>query len=270
MMINLISPENKKKFGIYGIRNIITDKYYVGQTSETFQKRFNRHSNNLEKNRHHNEHLQRSYNKYGPDAFEFFVIKVCEDINSLDTLEESYIAEYRSKYDCYNILSGGPVMAKENNPMYGRHLSEEHKKKLSISHVGLFAGEKNNFYGADHSGKNNGFYGKHHSLEARKKMSEAKSKLYAKENNPFYGKHHTPEARAKMQNNGKHAQRKVMCVETGVIYDSIKEAAKQTNTSAKSISAVCCGSRKMANNLHWKHISKRGQYSPDGSMDDSG
>lgn len=261
-MVNLISSENKKKFGIYGIRNIITDRYYVGQTSETFQKRFNRHSNNLENNRHHNEHLQRSYNKYGSDAFEFFVIKVCEDVNSLDTLEELYIAEYRAKYNCYNILSGGPVMSKENNPMYGRHLSEEHKKKLSVSHIGLFAGEKNNFYGVDHSGKNNGFYGKHHTEEAKRKMSIAKSELYAGEKNPFYGKHHTAEALEKMKNNGKNAQKKVMCIETGIIYSSIREAAEKTNINRRSISAVCCGSRKTAKGLHWKHVK------PDGSMEE--
>ena len=56
----------------------------------------------------------------------------------------------------------------ENNPCFGRHHSEEARKKMSASHIGIQKGEKHPLYG------------KHHSEEARKKMSEAKKAYYAK------------------------------------------------------------------------------------------
>ena len=51
----------------------------------------------------------------------------------------------------------------ENNPMFGKHFSEEHKYKLSQSNKG----KHNN------SGENNPFYGKHHSEETKQKMKDA-------------------------------------------------------------------------------------------------
>ena len=54
----------------------------------------------------------------------------------------------------------------ENNPMYGKQLSEETKERLSEYR----------------KGENNAMYGKHHSEEARRKMSDAhKGKRLSKE-----------------------------------------------------------------------------------------
>ena len=52
------------------------------------------------------------------------------------------------------------VMKGENNPNYGKHHSEEHKKKLSEAN----------------SGEGNPMYGKHHSEETKKKIREANGK----------------------------------------------------------------------------------------------
>ncbi len=48
------------------------------------------------------------------------------------------------------------------------------------------------------NGERNNFYGKHHTEETKKKISEAKKGKGAGEDNPFYGKHHTEEARRKV------------------------------------------------------------------------
>lgn len=45
----------------------------------------------------------------------------------------------------------------------------------------------------------------------------------------------------------------VICVETGVEYESIKEAERATEISASSICGVCQGRRKTAGGLHWKY-----------------
>ena len=49
--------------GIYAIHNIKTDKYYIGQ-SKDIEHRWKQHKSRLKNNKHENEHLQNSYNKY--------------------------------------------------------------------------------------------------------------------------------------------------------------------------------------------------------------
>ena len=59
--------------GIYLIRNKINNKVYVGQ-SVNIKARWSNHKRELEKGIHSNDHLQKSYNKYGKINFEFKVI----------------------------------------------------------------------------------------------------------------------------------------------------------------------------------------------------
>lgn len=54
--------------------------------------------------------------------------------------------------------------------------------------------------------------------------------------------------------NFSHLEKKVICVETNVIYNSIKDAAAATSTCQQNISQVCNGKRKTANGLHWKFL----------------
>ena len=48
-------------------------------------------------------------------------------------------------------------------------------------------------------------------------------------------------------------RRKVICIETGIVYDSITQASKETNSRNSKISECCSGKRKKTNNLHWKY-----------------
>lgn len=48
--------------------------------------------------------------------------------------------------------------------------------------------------------------------------------------------------------------KKVICVETGIVYGSIKEAARQTGLWYTSIGAVCNGKRITAGGYHWKFL----------------
>ena len=49
-------------------------------------------------------------------------------------------------------------------------------------------------------------------------------------------------------------ERAVLCVETGVVYESISAAIKETNGSRK-ISDVCLGKRKTSGGFHWEYAS---------------
>jgi len=51
---------------------------------------------------------------------------------------------------------------------------------------------------------------------------------------------------------GEFSSNKVLCVETGVVYNSQLEASIETNTSESGISNCLNGKRRKANNLHWR------------------
>ena len=70
----------KKKYkihptGIYAIVCNLNNKKYVGQTKNEFKKRLSEHFTDLRKNKHHSAHLQRAYNKYGKENFDYIVIE---------------------------------------------------------------------------------------------------------------------------------------------------------------------------------------------------
>lgn len=48
--------------------------------------------------------------------------------------------------------------------------------------------------------------------------------------------------------------KRVLCIETGVIYESTREAARQTGIAQSSISQCCNGKLKTAGGYHWKYI----------------
>jgi len=47
-----------------------------------------------------------------------------------------------------------------------------------------------------------------------------------------------------------------MCLETGIIYKSAREAAKQLNLNYSKISLVCNGKRKSTGGLHFIFVKK--------------
>lgn len=49
-------------------------------------------------------------------------------------------------------------------------------------------------------------------------------------------------------------KKQVRCVETGVVYPSIHEAARQTNGCFKQISAVCTGKYRTHMGKHWEFV----------------
>ena len=70
------------------------------------------------------------------------------------------------------------------------------------------------------------------------------------------GRHFSEDAKRLMSENSS-LKRKVMCIETGVIYDSIREASKHVGTPASNIGSVCRGKTKTAGGYSWSYINKK-------------
>lgn len=101
------TEENKKSknSGIYKITNSINNKIYVGQTYD-LNYRWNRHKSDLNNNKHSNNHLQSSWNKYGKDNFKYEIIEKCE-LDVIDDREIYWITHYDSIKNGYNQCEGG-------------------------------------------------------------------------------------------------------------------------------------------------------------------
>ena len=89
-----------KRAGIYRIKCSGNGKIYIGQTID-LDRRLYDHLWNLRRGTHHNHYLQRAFNKYGENSFEFSVLQECS-IEELDKAEKQWII----KLDTMNPLIG--------------------------------------------------------------------------------------------------------------------------------------------------------------------
>ena len=100
---------------LYEIKNTINGKRYIGRTCN-IEQRWNRHRNDLNNGRHHSIYLQRAWDKYGEENFEFNIIDTCETLEEIKSLEESYINELNSNlYNVSTQSSGGDLISYHPN-----------------------------------------------------------------------------------------------------------------------------------------------------------
>lgn len=109
-----------------------------------------------------------------------------------------------------------------------------------------------------YSGKNNPNYGRKHTEEERKLMSNNHGRYFGKSNH-FYGKKHTEETRKKMKTNNTK-KKKVICIENGLIFDSLQEASDYIGIAKQSISKCCNGKQKTCGGYHWCFLN---EYNPE-------
>ena len=85
---------------VYKITNKVNGKVYIGQTSETLQKRFSRHMGYqaLE----HDTKFYRAVRKYGKDNFTIEQIDTAKTQKELDEKEVKWIKYYNSVEEGYN------------------------------------------------------------------------------------------------------------------------------------------------------------------------
>lgn len=127
-----------KQSGIYLIQNVKNGKGYVGSSLD-IASRWRGHKRELNKNIHHNEYLQYSYNKYGKENFIFSILELVED-TSLLTFKEHYWIE---KLNTLNPTGYNACMPNKDHPNgIGEH-SEKTKETLRRRRFEQMFGEVN-------------------------------------------------------------------------------------------------------------------------------
>lgn len=118
------------KTGVYEILNTITKERYIGSASRIgksnslsgFYVRFEKHKSLLKSNKHYNIHLQRAYNKYGENNFNFNVLSICPSEYCIK-LEQWFLDNLKPEYNIRKIADSNK----------GIKFTAEHKEKLSKS-----------------------------------------------------------------------------------------------------------------------------------------
>lgn len=88
--------------GIYRIYSKSENKNYIGK-SINIEERWKIHLNELKKGKHHNKKLQKTFNKYGKDDFEFSILKEVDDYYEIYYYESYYAEEFNTFNSGYNI-----------------------------------------------------------------------------------------------------------------------------------------------------------------------
>ncbi len=239
--------------------------------------------------------IYRAFKKYNINNFhilpiDYIYAETSEQLrNNLNKSEIHYINIFKSmnKNIGYNLTLGG-------NGCFGRILSDETKKKISVANTGI----KNGMYGKTWndnqrqsfkektSGKNNHNFGKPLSEQTKKKLSEklkgriisdetklkisktSKGRLHTEETKQklreiHIGKTHTEESKQKIKNTRQFG--KDNCLSKSVcqlsldnklikIHESISDGARECNTYHSSISNCCRKIKQTSGGFKWMYL----------------
>lgn len=232
------------KAGVYIIKNTVNNKCYIG-SSININKRFAAHKSKLRGNYHPNKFLQASWNKYGENVFEFKVLKECD--HDLAKEEQQLIDLYKSSDNNYGYNLSKTAYRVDSQLLID--MWKDNNKKNDI--INRMKKQASNIQAKEKRSKaakntwsileNKIKRSKISKLHRNTKKAKAKQSKITKElfENPKYRKdfsdiqnivQNKPENKLKQLLASKRAI-KIKCIETNIIYLSIRDAGKKTGIS---------------------------------------
>ena len=198
-------------------------KKYVGITMQKPQKRWSKGRGYVQ-----NKYMTNAIIKYGWDNIKHIILFTNLTKEQAEKIEIELIKKYKTnimQYG-YNIEDGG---------CHNGKTSIETRRKQSEIAKGKHRSPATEF-------KKGNNLGVPCSEELKEKLSRERK-----------GKHVSPRTEFK-KGHATLNNKKVICIETNIIYFSIKEAGQKNNINSGHICSVCNGKRKSAGKLHWKYI----------------
>ena len=225
-------------YKLYMHLNKTNGKVYIGQTKKSYRERWNDGKGYGNCSR-----FAKAIKKYGWDGFEH--IRLIEGLSKLevDYFERFFIAFFDSQNPefGYNSTAGG-----DENPMDNLMVRAKYDESMKKVHADPKWREKIREAMNDPS-----WWEKHRegvkkrsaNPEWQKNHSEALKKLFT-----------DPEWQEKHREGVKKNCKKVLCVETKIVYGSLKEASVAVNLKVPTPIGLCCrGERKTAGGYHWEY-----------------
>jgi len=206
------------KYGtIYVIKNIVNNKYYVGQTMRSAIIRFNEHLKNSDNINNKGKFIN-AIRKYGKNMFILYFVVNNIPQKELDFLEKGMIKKLDSVDNGYNSDSGGNK---------NKIISKESRKKMSIKKIGT----------AFHKGFLN-------NNATKEKMRLAKLGRPG----PWAGK-----KRKDLEGGNHFNARKIICLETKEIFSCAMDIERKYGYGHSNIAACCNGRYKYSHGFHWAY-----------------
>lgn len=257
---------------IYKITNKVNGKVYIGQTIRSLKSRWSHHCTDK---RGYCCLLYNAIQKYGRENFTVEQIDSAISRDELDEKEIHWIQHHDStdKNKGYNLMSGGhhhefseETKRKLSESRRGRKLSEEHKRNISKANTGKrHSDETRKKLSESHKGERHHLFGKHLSDDTKLKISigrvnfhhteESKSKLSEAHKGKKLSKEHKEKIRQSFIGRNNHNSKRVVCVETGEVFDCIMDAVRRFDMKVNHISSCCSGKRKTSGGYHWRYES---------------
>ena len=251
--------ENLTNWCVYMHTNRENGKKYIGITSQKPTYRWNNGEGYKL-----NPHFYNAIKHYGWDSFAHDILFTGLTQDEAENLEVELIFKYKTQDPNigYNHADGGRVNK-------GWHMSEESKRKISKAEKGHAVSAHTVERIRESQIGNKHWLGKHHSNKTKQKLSALRSGS----GNGMYGKKHPEEVKEKISEamagrtlsqetrnkigaskiGGKNYNaQKVICVETGAVYDSMTDAASNTGITKHGISKACRGKLLTSGGFHWK------------------
>jgi predicted GIY-YIG superfamily endonuclease len=122
---------------VYGIQNVITNKWYIGITKRAFEARKYQHLHMFKNNKHHSEKLMNSFRKHGIEAFTWHILETSVPQKSAIKREQQWIELFDSYENGYNMTRVG------NLPFTGKKVIWDNVEypsiKVAASQIGVHA-----------------------------------------------------------------------------------------------------------------------------------
>ena len=169
--------------------------------------------------------------------------KILKPGNDKGYLKVNLHKDNKTKQHTVHRLVAIAFLPNENNYPCVNH-KDENPSNNNVSNLEWCSYEYNNNYGT-----------------TKERTSKTLKGRFAREKHPMYGKHQTEEAIRRMV---EKKNKPVMCITTGDVFKSVKEASEITGINRSNIGQCCTNKRQSAGSLNgkkleWKFLEKESE-----------
>ena len=233
--------------GIYCIKNTLNNKYYVGRSNNIY-KRWRQHKKQLADGDHVNKHLQSAVDKYGIDNFEFSILEIVEE-DCLNEREQHWIKTLSAfGENGYNSTAGGEgtqgykwtdtvknvhckrVVNVNSGIVYESLNYAQEITGIHSTSISSCAMNKRRFAGVINGVPQVWMFEQEYMSSTVEELTDKLHVAY----------HQLRNGRSESQSNS----RSIICLNSGIRYNSISEAAKELNSSHSTLSRALADSNK--------------------------